>query len=122
MKLLLFLESIKSLNLVSLFYIPIYLLIEVIRSYNWTKIKWLIDIRYVSIQTILIIYGLFGLFTSLMFYILNSRFNWLVNEKFENIFSKSYSIDWGKFIIEIILFNFYIVLYYFKIFYDVQTL
>ena len=65
-KFLLFLKGNNYLFNSNLLFIPGYLLIVLIRSYVYTKIKWLIDIRYISISKMLFIYGLFGFFISLI--------------------------------------------------------
>ena len=78
--------------------IPAYLLIIFIRSYVYTKIKWLIDIRYFTISKILLIYGLFGFFLSIIINILANTIDYL-EIKYGNKTSQSYSINWWKFIV-----------------------
>ena len=94
MKLLLFLEA-KNYSFDNyLLFIPSYILIVLIRSYVSTKIKWLIDKRYISISKMLFIYGLFVFFISLVIFILTSIIPGYVGEKFGNIFPQFYLINW----------------------------
>ena len=121
MKLLLFLKINNfSLNW-KLLYIPFYLIITLIRSYVNTEIKWLIDIRYISVQKMILICGIFGFFTSLIFYIINRKFNWFGEIAIEN-YILQLDINWVKLIKEAILINVYMLFNFFKVFYDIQTL
>ena len=109
-------------NLYQLFIvIPAYLLIIFIRSYVYTKIKWLIDIRYFTISKILLIYGLFGFFLSIIINILANTNDYL-EKKYGNKTSQSYSINWWKFIVEVILIILYMCLNFGSKFYFMKTL
>ena len=68
-----------------LFYLPlIFVIILFIKSYTYTKIKWLMDIKYISISKMLLIYGLFGFFTSLIIYIVTIKYFPSFDEYFGN--------------------------------------
>ena len=47
--------------------IIIYLILLSIHSYSITKIKWLMDLRYISLNKILLVYGLIGTITYFIF-------------------------------------------------------
>ena len=112
----------KPFELKRLYYVPLYFLIMLIRSYVNTKIKWLMDIRYISISKMLLIYGSFGFFTSLIIYILTSIFPCFISETFENFSSPIESINFRKFMLEIFLIIAYMCLNFFNIIYYMLTL
>ena len=103
-------------------FIPCYLLITLIRSYVYTKIKWLMDIRYITIPKMLFTFGVFGLFISLIICILTCIFPHLIGDVFGHFYLLSYSIDWEKFIIETFLIIIYMSLNFYLKFYDMLTL
>ena len=125
MKTLSFRESYKkkpfNLNLLFIF-IPCYLIIALIRSYVYTKIKWLMDIRYITIPKMLFIFGIFGFIVSLIICILTCIFPHLIGDAFGHFDLLSYSIDWGKFVIETFLIIIYMFLNFYLKFYDMLTL
>ena len=121
-KTLLFLSTNKNLFNLNLLFIPGYILTTFIRSYVYTKIKWLMDMGYISNSKILFIYGLFGFFTSLIIYILTSIFPGYIGENFGNFSPVSNSVNWWQFIIEIILIIIYMCLNFFTKYYYMQIL
>ena len=123
MKILSFLEIKKGpINLVDILFISYYLLICFIRSYVYTKIKWFMDIRYISNSKILLIYGIFGFLISVIIYIFTNIFPGYIGEKFGNFSPVPNSINWREFIIEIILINAYMVLNFFTKYYYMLVL
>ena len=122
MKILSFLEIKKSpINLVDILFISYYLLICFIRSYVYTKIKWFMDIRYISNSKILFIYGLFGFFTSLIICILANTVRYF-KTTYGNYSFQSNLINWWEFIVEIILIIVYMCLNFLAKYYYIQIL
>ena len=122
LKLLLFLD-INNYQFNSKFlFIPCYILIVLIKAYTYTKIKWLIDIRYISISKMLFIYGVFGFLISLIICIFTCNFPGFIGDAFGNFPSQSYSINWWEFIIEIFLIIVFMGLNFLIKFYNLMTL
>ena len=116
-KLFLFIKQTENLLSLNLLFIPFYLLIIFIRSYTYTKIKWLIDIRYIGISKMLFIYGIFGFFISLIICIITSIFPGLIKGIYDPT-PEPYSINIGIIIVEIIFIITYMCLKFFtKFFY-----
>ena len=106
-----------------LFYLPlIFLVILFIKSYTYTKIKWLMDIKYISIPKLLFIYGLIGFFTSLIIHILTNKYFISFGEKFGNNNLPTGPISCGKFIYETFLVIFYMFFSFLSKFYYMFTL
>ena len=124
MKLLSYMQknSVDSFNKKLLFDILFYLLTVLMNSYAYTKAKWLIDIRCFPISKILIVYGLFGFFISLIIHIFTMIFPCFISEALEKSFSQPYSFNRGYFIIEIILVVAYMFLNFFAEFYNMLSL
>ena len=121
-KFLLFLYSYNKPLDLKLLFIPYYLLITLIRSYVYTKIKWLMEIRYISNSKILLILGSFGFFISLIICIFTSIFPSFISEKFVNYSSQLHTISPLEFITEIILIITYMCLKFFEEYYYMLTL
>ena len=121
-KFLLFLHKQNNKFNLNLLFIPGYILIVLIRSYVYTKIKWIIDIRYISILKMLFIYGAFGLFLSLIICILTKIIPGNVDDNIGNTYDDLNSISWWQYIIEIILIIFYMCLKFFYKFCYMLTL
>ena len=105
-----------------LFFILCYIFILVIKSYVYTKIKWLMDIRYITIPQILFLYGLFGFFISLVICILASIFIGSFWEGFIDYNFLPISIGFGDFMKEIGLIIAYMCFNFFTKFYYMKTL
>ena len=123
LKLLTSLRSNEDKIGLQLFYIPLFsLLILFIKSYTYTKIKWLMDIKYISISKILLMYGLFGFFISLVIYILSIIYFHSFGEKFGNDKFQTAPINWGIYILEVILVIAYMCFNFVSKFYYMYTL
>ena len=104
-------------------YIPIcYLFILIIKSYIYSKIKWLMDIRYFSISIVLCVYGLFGFLISLVMCILTNIFPSTIFEAYRNYASENETINFVYIIREIILIIVYMLLSFFTKYYYMLTL
>ena len=122
MKFLLFLDNQSYKFNLYLLFIPGYILIVLIRSYVYTKIKWIIDIRYIFISKMLFIYGVFGFFISLIICILTSIIPGKIGEKIRYTVPSLDSFNWWEYIIEIILIIVYMCLKFLSELYYMLTL
>ena len=105
-----------------LLFIPCYLVILIIKAYAYNKIKWFMDIRYISISQILFIYGLFGFCITLIISILAMIFKFSILSDFINYYFLSYSVDFKGFLLEITLIIAYMFFNFFYKFYYMLTL